>query len=37
LAIREDEEQVKVEWEAPPRTRSSEEVQSLGFQALGEC
>lgn len=35
-AVREEAEQVRVEWEEPPRTRSSEEVQSLGVQALFE-
>lgn len=37
-AMREEGEQVRVETEAPPRTRSSEAVHSVGDQALwGEC
>lgn len=34
VAVREEGEQVRVEVEEPPRTRSSEVVQSEGFQAL---
>jgi hypothetical protein len=33
-ATSEEGEQVRVEWEDPPRTRSSDEVQSSEFQAL---
>lgn len=36
LAIREDAEQVSSDCEEPPRTRSSEAVQSFGDQALWE-
>lgn len=35
-AVREEGEQVRVEVEAPPRTRSSEEVHSWAFQALSK-
>lgn len=34
IAVREDGEQTRVEIEEPPRTRSSDVVQSEGFQAL---
>lgn len=34
VAVREEGEQIRVETEEPPRTRSSEVVQSEGFQAL---
>jgi hypothetical protein len=37
IAVREDAEQVRAEIEEPPRTRSSEVVQSEGFQALSGC
>lgn len=35
-AVREEGEQVRCEMEEPPRTRSSAEVHSEGFQALCE-
>lgn len=36
-AVREEGEQVRWEVEEPPRTRSSDDVHSDGFQALSGC